>query len=77
MKSLGAPLFGSVRYNSAIPIEARFNEIFNLNSQPILYLTKYNSDTGIRSQPILINGEDSDFKFQPLPYGGNVVLKLT
>ncbi len=65
----GAPLFGSVRYHSAIPPEARFDEIFNSSQESVFYIIKYDSAEN-RSQPILIAGDNSIFSFHDLPYGG-------
>ncbi len=65
----GAPLFGSVRYNSAIPSEARFNEIFDNTQESIFYIIKYDPAVN-QSQPILIAGDKSNLSFQSLPYGG-------
>lgn len=53
------PLFGIIRYNSIVPVEARFSEYFAKTTDFTVYLTKYNPITGEKSQPILIS-KDAD-----------------
>jgi hypothetical protein len=65
------PLFGSIRYNSTIPVEARFSEYFAKTADFTVYLTKYNPITEEKSQPILISKDaDSDCELRKLAYGG-------
>ncbi len=64
------PVFGSIRYNSSIPIEASFTEIFEEKTVPILFLVKYDPIAAY-SESILITSRESTFCFQELPFGGN------
>lgn len=67
-ETINPPLFGSIRYNSIIPIEAQFNEIFDDGAETTLYFTKYDPVTGVKSQPALIReGQESVFRIQSLP----------
>ena len=36
------PLFGSIRYRSSVPIEARFAEVFDSTSESSFYAIRYN-----------------------------------
>ncbi len=64
----GLPLYGSVRYNSEVPVEARFTEFFSKKADFRVYFTKYNPTTE-KSQPLLISkGENSYLTLKPLRY---------
>jgi len=69
---MAKPLFGSVRYNSSIPAEARFTQIFGDFCMPesVFYLVKCNSGTNEKSTPTLLTDDEANFDIRPLPYGG-------
>lgn len=64
------PLLGSIRYNSSFPIEARFNEFFNIS-----YVSTNSSFNATVKRPelsdslsISISSDERDFEVWPLPY---------
>lgn len=71
------PIFGTIRYNSTLPLEACFDEIFQIEPQSILYLARYNPETQTKEDSILITGEEGVFTLESLPYGGKGIEVLT
>jgi hypothetical protein len=66
----GPPLFGSVRYNSAMPFEVRFSEVSEQKPKTVLYIIKRDPSSGITQPTLISNDEGNVFSFKQLPYGG-------
>ena len=69
----GSPLFGSVRINSRIPVEAVFSDILKGSMDSIVYVKKRNAITNQTTGPILITSKEVEIDFVSLPYGGKGV----
>ncbi|MBX7066766.1 MAG: hypothetical protein K1X28_06005 [Parachlamydiales bacterium] len=62
------PLFGSIRFNSAVPIKNRFLQARKKDSANIFLRQKNILSDG--NQKVLISGEPNEFVVKELPYGG-------
>lgn len=66
------PIYGSVRYNSNIPLSTRFTEIFANGKSNILFLKKRKNEVDeSNSETFYFN--DENIQMLPLPYGGDGV----
>ncbi|MBX7066644.1 MAG: hypothetical protein K1X28_05385 [Parachlamydiales bacterium] len=68
----GSSLFGSIRFNSSIPVEKRFKKFFHRSAdRSVVYLSQINAMTGEKTQPVRITDDSSTIAIQKLPFGGD------
>jgi hypothetical protein len=68
------PIFGSVRYNSNVPLATRFTEMFASTKENLVYLQRKNiNENETLPEIVYFTGDNDGLQINALPYGGDGV----
>ena len=77
MNGYNEPVFGSVRFNSSIPVAKRFSQYSEKMTEPsVIYFSQRDFIANSVSQPILLIDNDYTLKINQLPFGGDGIQVL-